>query len=555
DFDQMFRVEPRPCHVEGLQHFRRKALESGKQASTTTLIQLDTDASSAQEAEDMKNTDSHKHEEGQPYFSWALTIFSWAPVFAGRQRTAGPPRAAWHRWEPPRLLPALLGDGPVCSLNCPGREVLEWTWPTSAAHCPRFTLAGPGTRCETRNSHVQEPAAVHLGGMPHEALSAATDGTAACIRRLTCEDDDTIHRQSFPKHTQARTQTCKLRDHDAFSSQSLISPWESQEESFRDLLEPTFSISGMGQFELADVVPFEAEAEHHPYIGSDGETASEAEIRGDDMKLVNWSLEGRSKPQSDCLATSASESEAPDIVIDVPDTCGSHGNGRFSSEEDIQEHEMLKTCNSERFDLAPSNVLGHKGDDVRSSLSLSPSQASNFEVVIDVPDRCAHREVAFDAAGCVSLGDVASEALDTRAPDLSARSALHRAAALGDVASIRQLLAAKAAVDGVSHGFTALHDAAHRGRAAAVAELLRSSASASPAGAEGATPLELAARAGHCEVVQLLAAAWPAEGKAALRPLQLAAQFGRREVLQLLLQLRRPHLRRQLAVIDAMRAL
>ena len=57
----------------------------------------------------------------------------------------------------------------------------------------------------------------------------------------------------------------------------------------------------------------------------------------------------------------------------------------------------------------------------------------------------------------------------------------------------------EAAVDGVSHGFTALHDAAHRGRAAAVAELLRSSASASPAGAEGATPLELAARAGHCE--------------------------------------------------------
>ena len=44
-------------------------------------------------------------------------------------------------------------------------------------------------------------------------------------------------------------------------------------------------------------------------------------------------------------------------------------------------------------------------------------------------------------------------------------------------------------------------------------------------------------------MVQLLAAAWPAEGKAALRPLQLAAQFGRREVLQLLLQLRRPHLR------------
>ena len=88
---------------------------------------------------------------------------------------------------------------------------------------------------------------------------------------------------------------------------------------------------------------------------------------------------------------------------------------------------------------------------------------------------------------------------------MSRPSTLHGAAACGDVALLRKLLAKGADVDGVdADGNSPLLLATHYGRLAAVQVLLDARADVNKAGKDGYTPLFVAAQEGRVMVVVAL---------------------------------------------------
>ncbi|KAG2484919.1 hypothetical protein HYH03_016305 [Edaphochlamys debaryana] len=118
---------------------------------------------------------------------------------------------------------------------------------------------------------------------------------------------------------------------------------------------------------------------------------------------------------------------------------------------------------------------------------------------------------------------------------------LHAAAARGDVAELRRLLAAGADVDARDQaGATPLYSAAAHGHTLALRTLLAAGAKKDAADAlTGATPIHAAAKGGHTEAIQALLAAGvnkEAATDTGATPLHAAAQGGHTEAIRVLLK-------------------
>jgi hypothetical protein len=81
----------------------------------------------------------------------------------------------------------------------------------------------------------------------------------------------------------------------------------------------------------------------------------------------------------------------------------------------------------------------------------------------------------------------------------------HRAAAVGDIASLKRFYGKREILNSVDEkGFAPLHAAASHGQCAAVSLLVKLGADANQAGLSGVTPILIAVYAGHLEVVRVL---------------------------------------------------
>ncbi|MCY2932326.1 MAG: ankyrin repeat domain-containing protein [Planctomycetota bacterium] len=189
---------------------------------------------------------------------------------------------------------------------------------------------------------------------------------------------------------------------------------------------------------------------------------------------------------------------------------------------------------------------GSKEKDKDKGRSASPTTPSGLEGSTPPPGAGVN---APDAMGFTQLHDAAArrkgiEDLIRRGADVNAKdkeigwTALHWAAADGDVEMISKLLAARADVDATNlAGRTPLHEACLSGQREAVEALLAARANPKLADSNGRTPLHCAVQANNRAIVELLLARRVdvnAAAKNGQTPLQIALVSGQGEIADLL---------------------